>query len=158
MSVGSGISNWGRFAPTAFLSVATLGAAGLVVTGAFPETASPRLFQQTVLSPSRVVVCLRDGCGCDKRPLTWIENAAKQNKPVLVLLDAAEVSPSEEQAFRQALPKGDVTFLRTRSATVLKRYAPSGRSTLTLTRYGVLATQSAESGAETMLIAKGAIR
>ncbi len=145
-------------AVSAGLLLATFVAVGLVVTGWFPESSSPALFRQTVLAPNLAVVCLRDGCGCDKRPLTWIEEATKRGTPVLVLIDRTRVTEKEVQDFRKALPVGDVALHHTDSSSLLRRYAPSGRSTLTLTRFGIVDTQSTEVGTTGLSGVKGAIR
>lgn len=143
---GFGVQWLRSVATSAVLLLATGAAMGLVVTGHLPETSSPALFRQTMLVPNLAVVCLRDGCGCDKRPLSWIEDSLKRNTPVLVVFDAGSVSAKELQDFRRALPVGNISFHSTGSASLLRRYAPSGQSTLTLTRFGAVAFQSSDAG------------
>ncbi len=126
------------------LLLATFAAVGLVIASILPESASPTLFRQTVFKSNLTVVCLRNGCGCDKRPITWVENAVKQRKPVLVLVDAGRVSKDEEQSFRKALASPGTGFYRTRSSLLLNRYAPSGKTTFTLATFGMITTQSTE--------------
>ena len=136
---------------TVCLLLATASAFGLVLTGIVPDLTTPALARQTLLVPNLAVICLRSGCGCEKRPMTWRDEAVKADKPILILLDAVHVTRAEEAAYLKSLSSARVFVVRTDSAQLLKRYAPSGRSTLTVTRFGAPVAQSAEAGAEKML-------
>lgn len=117
----------------------------------FPHHVNDTPFLRFSVSPRILVVCYRDGCGCDRFASEWCSLAQKRGIPVIVVGSKDTTTYSR---FKKYLASFKINAVETTDQNLIRSLSPKGKTTLSEINFGFIGKQATGEEAAKIIFGK----